>query len=116
MPYVSVSSSQHIAEDKAERLQKEIGRIISIIPGKTIDNCMIQITGDVKTYMGGSASNSTFCEIRMFGKAPGEAKKEFNGELHKVLAAELEGLGMLYVNYQEYFEWGIGPNFREAQP
>ena len=114
MPYVSISSSQPIDDDKAERIQRGIGRIISIIPGKTIDNCMIQISGDCKTFMSGKASNSTFCEVRMFGKAPNEAKKEFTAELNKLLDAELEGMDKLYINFQEYFEWGNGPVYRES--
>ena len=114
MPYVSVSTSQHLTDDKIERIQQGIGRIISIIPGKTIDNCMTQISGDVKTFMSGKPANATFCEIRMFGKAPSEKKKEFTEELNKVLAAELEGMGMLYINFQEYFEWGVGPNYKDS--
>ncbi|MDR0468873.1 MAG: hypothetical protein LBH09_02755 [Peptococcaceae bacterium] len=112
MPYVNVSSSQHLADDKIERLQAEIGKIISIIPGKSIENCMIQIRGDVKTFMGGKAANATFCEIRMFGKAPSDKKGEFTAALSGVIKAELGELDQLFINFQEYFEWGIGPNFR----
>ena len=112
MPYVNISSSQHLADDKIERLQGEIGKAISIIPGKSIDNCMIQIRGDVKTFMGGKAANATFCEIRMFGKAPSDKKSEFTTALHGVLTAELGEVDQLFINFQEYFEWGVGPNFR----
>ena len=112
MPYVRVSSSQHLSDDKIERLQAEIGRIISIIPGKSIDNCMIQIQGDVKTFMGGKPANETFCEIRMFGKAPSDKKSEFTTALNDVIVAELGELQMLFINFQEYFEWGVGPNYR----
>ena len=115
MPFVCVRSSQHLPEDKIDRLQKEIGRIISIIPGKSIDNCMIQISGDHKTFMGGKPANATFCEIRMLGKAPNEKKKEFTGELNKVLSGELDGLDKLFINFQEYFEWGVGPEYIEVK-
>ena len=114
MPYVSLSTRQHLSDDKIERIQQGIGRIISIIPGKTIDNCMIQIAGDCKIFMSGKASDSAFCEIRMFGKAPSEAKKEFTEKLNELLTAEVEGLDKLYINYQEYFEWGVGPNYRDS--
>ncbi|MCL1804983.1 MAG: hypothetical protein FWG28_03120 [Clostridiales bacterium] len=108
MPYVSIRSSKPIAEDKMERLQKGIGDIISIIPGKDSERCMIQILGDVKTYMGGKPKNATFCEVRLFGEAPAEAKKEFSGELNKLMTAELGEIETFFINIQQYFEWGIG--------
>lgn len=111
MPYVSISSSQHIADDKAERLQKEIGKAVSVIPGKSIDNCMIQIKGDCKTFMGGKSVNATFCEIRMLGKAPKDAKKEFAAEVGKAIKAELGDLDKLFLNFQEYFEWSVDSNY-----
>ena len=114
MPYVSIRTSQRLTDEKIDRIQKEIGRLIAIIPGKTIENCMTQITGDCKTFMGGVPVNGTFCEVRMLGKAPAESKKEFTQELDKMLIAELEGLDKLYINFQEYFEWGVRSNYREV--
>ena len=111
MPYVSVRSSKHIDDDKMEALQKKIGGVISVIPGKNIDNCMIQIQGDCKTFMGGKPKNATFCEVRMFGEAPKEAKKEFCGALTKVMTEELGEIETLFINMQQYFEWGVGENY-----
>ena len=114
MPYVSVRSSQHIDDDKAERLQKEIGRIMSVIPGKNIDNTMIQIMGDVRTFMSGKPVNATACELRLLGKAPKEKKKEFVGEMSRVITAELGELHQLYINIQEFAEWGTGATYKEV--
>ena len=114
MPYVSVNTSQHLSEEKTEIIQREIGRIISIIPGKTIDNCMIQINGDNKIFMSGKPANAVFVEVRMFGNSPNDKKKEFTEALDKVLTAEIEGLDRTYVNFQEYTEWGVGPNYRDS--
>jgi len=113
MPYVYVTTSKQLTDEKIDRIQKEIGRIISIIPGKTIHNCMTQITGNCKTFMSGDAVNATFCEVRLFGKAPSDKKREFITELNKVLTDELGDLGMLYTNIQENFEWGVGPSLKE---
>ena len=115
MPYVSIRASQHLTDEKIERIQKEMGRIITIIPGKTSENCMTQIAGDCKTFMGGVSINAAFCEVRMLGKAPSENKNEFTVELNNVLSTELEGLERLYLNFQEYYEWGVGPNYREIE-
>ena len=111
MPFVSVRSSQHIADDKMERLQQGIGQIISVIPGKNSENCMIHITGDCKIFMGGKPSNAVFAEVRMFGKAPKDKKKEFAAEFNKVITAELGEVDKLFLNFQEYFEWSIGSNY-----
>lgn len=114
MPYVSIRTSKHVTDGQMDNLQKEIGRIISIIPGKNINNCMIQIYGDCQTFMGGKPANATMCEIRLFGEAPKEAKKEFSGELNKVITAELGEVDTLFVNIQQYFEWGVGDKYMDS--
>ena len=111
MPYVCVSTSQHLTDQKVDKIQKEIGRIVACIPGKNIDNCMTQIKCDNPTFMSGKAANATFVEIRMLGKAPAEAKKEFAVGLSELLSAEIEGLDKLYLNFQEYAEWAVGTEY-----
>ena len=112
MPYISVKSSKTITAAQEDRLQKEIGRAVAIIKGKNIDNTMTLIEGDCKMYMGGAPANATFCEIRLFGEAPTEEKREFVSELNRVITAEIGEIDTLYINIQQYFEWGMGGEYK----
>ena len=114
MPYIAINTNQHISDEKADKLQQEIGRIVTILPGKNIDNTITQINGDRKIFVSGKAVNATFCEVRMFGPSPGDKKKEFSGELNKLITEELGEQYKLYINIQEYPEWGNGPEYLET--
>ena len=114
MPYISVKSSKAISAEQEDRLQKEIGRAIEIIPGKDIDCTMTRIEGGCRLFMSGKPANATFCEVRLLGEAPKDAKKELVGELYKVFTAELGEIDSLYINIQQYPEWSSGGEYIEA--
>ena len=105
MPFVAVHATMPINEAKMDTLQKEIGRIIALIPGKTIDNCMTKIEGGAHMFMSGKPANSVFCEVRMFGIAPKESKVKVSVELDTLFKQEL-GADKVYTNYIESDEWG----------
>ena len=111
MPFVSVKSAMPVSEEKMDTLQKEIGRIIALVPGKTIDNCMTQIEGDAHIFMSGKPAKVVFCEVRMYGEAPKESKAQVAQELDVLFANEL-GAQKAYVNFMESTEWGVGGNYR----
>ena len=110
MPFVSVSSAMPISEEKKDVLQKEIGRLITIIPGKTIDNCMTKIEGGSSIYMSGKPAKALFCEVRMRGVAPKEAKGELVRELYGLFSKEL-GVEKVYTYFMESEEWGNNENY-----
>ena len=110
MPYVSVNTSMPVCEAKLDTLQKEIGRIITLIPGKTIDNCMTHIAGGAHIYMSGAPAKAVFCEIRVFKPAPREGKAGVVAALHALFTQEL-GAEKVYINFIESEEWGSGPNY-----
>ncbi|MGI6004674.1 MAG: phenylpyruvate tautomerase MIF-related protein [Christensenellales bacterium] len=111
MPYLAVKSAMPISQEKKAALQKQIGELISIIPGKTIDNCMTQIEGDCDLYMSGVEAQAVFCEIRMFGPAPSEAKDELGAKLNDLFRDSL-GVQKVYINYLEFSEWSTDGHYR----
>lgn len=111
MPYVSVSTSASLSSEKKSVLQREIGTLISIIPGKNIDNTMIKIEGDCDMFMGDAREKAVFCEIRLLGNASKENKAELYEKLHHLFFDELD-IEKLYLNYNIFEEWGSGDSFR----
>ena len=110
MPYVSVNSAMAISDEKKDVMQKEIGKLISIIPGKTIDNCMTKIEGGCSIFMSGAPAKAIFCEIRLRGAAPKENKKQLVSELYQLFKKEL-GAEKVYTNFLEFDEFGNDDNF-----
>lgn len=113
MPFVSISSAMPISEEKKDSLQKELGKLIAIIPGKNIDNCMTKIEGSSSIFMSGEPAKAVFCEIRLRGAAPKESKKQLVGELYQLFTKEL-GAEKVYTNFLEFDEWGNADNYLEA--
>ena len=111
MPYVSLSVSVPVSEGKKHVIQEEIGKLISIIPGKTAAGTMIRIEGDCDISMGGVQSKSAFCEIRIFGQAPLECKEELHSRLYQLFHDELD-IESLYLNFCVFEEWGSGAAYR----
>ena len=110
MPFVSINAGMPVSEAKMDKIQQEIGRIIALIPGKTIDNCMTQIQGTANMFMSGGPKKTVYCEVRVFGPAPRESKAAVMVELNELFKSEL-GCEKLYVNFVESTEWGNDANF-----
>lgn len=105
MPYVSIRTSKDVAPETLQTLQLEMGRIIALIPGKTIDNCLTQIEGNCHLFIKGAAANAVFMEVRLYGQAPKEAKAAFTQEAAELLKSQL-GVETIYINFLEFNEWG----------
>lgn len=113
MPFMNVHIGKPITEEKKKEVMLAIASHMPIIPGKTIDNTMIEISGGRDMYMGGEKRELVFVDMRVMGPAPIEAKDEFT----KAIAGEFEKLlGIpgknLYVNIMEQPGWGSGGGFR----
>ena len=112
MPYVSLSVGAPISDEKKEIIQKEIGRLISIIPGKSSPVTMIKIEDCCDMYMGEDKANYAFCEVRLLGEAPYENKNEFYQAFRKLLIEQI-GIKEIYFNYVVFNEWGSRDSFRQ---
>ena len=111
MPFVSVSASVPMSDEKKDVLQREIGNLISIIPGKNIDNTMTKLEGGCDIFMAGSPRKAVFCEIRLLGEAPQENKAELYGKLKDLFFDQL-GIETLYLNFNVFSEWGSADAYR----
>lgn len=112
MPYISLSTGAPISAEKKDLIQKEIGNLISIIPGKSSPVTMIKIEDDCDMYMGEEKGNYIFCEVRLLGEAPYENKSEFYLKLRAFLKEQLD-FKEIYLNYVVFNEWGARDSFRQ---
>ncbi|MDR1351912.1 MAG: hypothetical protein LBK05_01415 [Treponema sp.] len=107
MPYVSLNTSEKLSETQKERVKSEIGRLIAVIPGKTEEVTIVDISGGHSMYKGGQAVPCAYVDIRVYTKADPEGKKQFVDGLFVVLDREL-GIPKdnVYMSVLEFEQWG----------
>ena len=77
MPYLHIKVGKPLCEQSIDALRKECESIISLIPGKNADNCMIQIETDCTMYMKGEKKACAFVDLRLYKASPAEKKQAF---------------------------------------
>jgi phenylpyruvate tautomerase PptA (4-oxalocrotonate tautomerase family) len=107
MPYIGLNISEKLSETQKERVKSEIGRLIAVIPGKTEEVTIVDISDSRSMYKGGKAVPCAYVDIRVYTKADSEGKKRFADELFVVLDKEL-GIHKdnVYMSVLEFEQWG----------
>jgi len=108
MPYVSITTAKKIDCPAKEKLNQEICAIMTTLPGKNKDNTLICLIDEKPMFKSGAPNNGVFCEVRLFGQSPEDAKKEFAQKMKAIITdvLKLEENDCLYMNYIENETWG----------
>ena len=113
MPFINVHIGKPVTEAKKTEVMNAIASHMPIIPGKTVDNTMIEISGGRDMFMGGEKRELIFVDMRVYGPAPNAAKDEFVKALVKEFEERLEiPAGSQYYNIIELPGWGSGGGFK----
>ena len=113
MPFINVHIGKPVSEDKKTEIMNAIASHMPLIPGKTIDNTMIEISGGRDMFMGGEKRSLIFVDMRVFGPAPESAKNEFVQVLTKEFEEKLDiPASNQYYNIIELPGWGAGGGFK----
>ncbi|MDE6592334.1 MAG: hypothetical protein K2K57_04635 [Oscillospiraceae bacterium] len=113
MPFINVKTNENVSADKAEVIKSELGRVISIIPGKSESWLMVNIEGDCALYFKGTSESAAIAQVQLYGGASSECLSELTGEITGILGNAL-GIpaGRVYVSYMLTENWGWnGSNF-----
>lgn len=107
MPYLSVTIGQKLDAPLREKLTAELGRLITLIPGKTEDGLIVHIQDAGALYMGGAQVPCAYVDLRIYTKTTEEAKRSFTRETCAFLAREF-GIPVerQYLTISEYPNWG----------
>jgi hypothetical protein len=112
MPYIQVSIGQKLSVPQREMLKSELGRLISIIPGKTEQGLIVNIQDGFSLYMGGTEEPAAYIDLRVYTKTDPEAKKRITGEIFDLIAREFAiPKARQYLTIGEYENWGYGGEF-----
>ena len=107
MTFINVHIGKKLTDAQKEELAAMIASHMPILPGKTRDNTLIEISSGRDMFMGGEKRELIFVDMRVMKASPYEAKDEFVATLSAEFAAML-GIPVerQYYNIIEMQEWG----------
>ncbi len=109
MPYVHISASAEMTQEKKMNLREEIAEILPILPGKNRDNSMVHIEDSQFIVMGDPSVPAVFAEIRLYKQSPAAAKAQFAAALTALFEKHLGvPADHVYMNYMEMDHWVLG--------
>lgn len=106
MPYISVTTSKTLTPETIEEIKTDLGKAITLIPGKNEGGLMIGFS-NADMYMSGKKSDSAFLCVKIFGTSTKEAFKNLSEEISKIMS-DRAGITNVYVNFEEHKIWGAG--------
>ena len=114
MPFIDVKTTASVSDDKCEALKTEIGKAISLIPGKSEGWLMVEIEPDKKIWFrGDDAGDSAMVTVAVFGSVSDRDAEKLTDRITEILSSQL-GIApdRIYVSYSEHDKWGWnGSNF-----
>lgn len=117
MPHVRVVTATPLAEGKKDEIVHMISTNIGLIAGKTAAQTMIEILDGTSMYMDDQKQNCVFIELKIFGWASSEEKKQifelFCKEIASITGAQIQHV---YMSILEYDSWGVKGIYAEKKP
>ena len=113
MPFVKVVTSVKLDEKKRDEIRNAVWDAIVVIPNKTPEVTMVEISDCADLTKGPGGSPAIFMETRLFTAAPFGPKEEYHKKLfdcfQKITGVEPKNM---YFNVLEFTEWGSGGNYK----
>lgn len=109
MPYISIRTTKKLETTQKEVIKTTLGDLITIIPGKSENNLMVDFsTSEGLFFQGKELSPGAYVEIKLYGEAEFEAKEKFTKSVFNLLDQQLEiPVSSVYITIMEYNTWGI---------
>lgn len=112
MPYLDIRSSKPIDGPTRDALQLEIGKIITVIPGKNVSNTLICFMDNYSMYKDRQPIDAIFVDVRMYKTSAEEDKKEFVKALTTLLSETLDiPPPHIQLNFLEQPNWAVNGDY-----
>ena len=112
MPFINCKMNVDITKEQETAIKDELGRAISLLPGKSESWLMVNIEPKCALYFRGSTSTPTaMVTVNVYGRPNPSAYDALTSRIHSILS-ENAGIKDSYVSYSETANWGYnGSNF-----
>lgn len=109
MPYLHVSIGKALDGAQVDALRRSLEQMVTILPGKNADNCMIHIDAGCDMFMHGEKSPCVYAEVRLYRASPADKKAAFAAAFAELMQREY-GIptGLVYMNLLEMDHWYAG--------
>lgn len=113
MPFIHLKTTEKISKESEERLQREFGELICLLPGKSEEWLMTEFSDKCRLHFKGECEGVAIIEISVFGKCEAEDYNKLTKAITNAVFFELLIPGdRIYVKYTECEHWGYdGENF-----
>jgi len=114
MPYIETKASVTITKEQKERLTRELGVAIELIPGKSEEWLMLNFEGGCQmAFRGDCNTPCAMVDVYIFGKTTDAAYDALTERICAVISDILDVPSeRIYVKYTEKDRWGYnGFNF-----
>ena len=108
MPYINVCMSKKLDDAERDKLAKELGKIVTIIPGKTERGFMVDIEDGKALYNGSEHGNFVYLELKIYWTCDYEYRNAFTAAVFEIFNRRygVEGHNM-YLNITQCDNWGV---------
>lgn len=114
MPYIDVKLTKKLEMNQVDALKTELGKAISLFPGKSENWLMCNISADSNMYMAGdNSADCVFMEVKLFGNVDKSSADMFTRHVCDYFSKNLSiKPERVYVRYEGGTDWGWnGSNF-----
>ncbi|MCL2124888.1 MAG: hypothetical protein FWH33_02730 [Oscillospiraceae bacterium] len=115
MPYIRLSVTQKLSQEKQEELVNGIGEALSIIPGKDGRGLIVDMEDGKTMFVGGvKQDNMVFADVKYYSNFEYHIKKDFTvavfNAINKSLGVPKE---RMFLTITEYNNWGGFGDFKD---
>ena len=98
MPFICAKISEPLTEIQFEMIKSDLGKAISLLPGKSEAYLMVEVEDQCHLYFKGDCDAPTaMCEVSVFGKAPRDACEALTGAICESLQNNAGEIGRAHV-------------------
>lgn len=114
MPFINSKVSVALTDTQKEELKTELGKAITLIPGKSESWLMLGFEDNYSLYFKGKAFEKiAFIEVKIFGRTTSDVYDKLTAAICDIFN-RVAGIDTdkIYVKYEEVSHWGYnGFNF-----
>ncbi len=111
MPFIKILTNLEIGDSLKNEIYRDLGKSISILPGKSEAWLMIQVESSKSLCFQGNTSPCLMAEVKLYGKAGKEAYDRLASAITKTACDKLSlPSDRVYVEFEETPFWGFEGN------
>jgi hypothetical protein len=115
MPYIRVSATQKLTQEKQTELVNGLGEALRVIPGKDGRGLIVDLEDGKTMFVGGvKQENTVFADVRYYSNFEFHVKKQFTQAVFNVFQKVLNTTpDRAFLTITEFNNWGGFGDFKD---